>query len=91
METTLSEFRNGRPCRTVNIDPGYVHPAKVVLATIKDFSHRIYLRDGIYAEVTLMYQKNTFVPLPYTYPDFRTKSYVSLFNQARQRAFFGAK
>ncbi|MBI3597080.1 MAG: DUF4416 family protein [Nitrospirae bacterium] len=71
--------------RQINLDPGYLAPSKIVLATTKDYSHRIYLRDGIYAEVTLMYQGKSFVPLAHTYPDFRSDDYISLFNEARKR------
>ncbi|MDQ7780666.1 MAG: DUF4416 family protein [Planctomycetota bacterium] len=69
--------------RRINLDPGYVTQAKVVLATAKDFSHRIYLRDGIYAEVTLKYGKGTFHPWPWTFPDYRQESYISFFNAMR--------
>jgi hypothetical protein len=71
--------------RQINLDPGYLAPSKMVLATTKDYSHRIYLRDGIYAEVTLVYQGKSFIPLPHTYPDFRSDEYISLFNEARKR------
>jgi hypothetical protein len=84
MESSLSETREGKQCRTINIDPGYLAPAKVVLATAKDFAHRIYLSDGIYAEVTLLFLKNRFTPLPHTYPDFRSESYIEIFNNARK-------
>ncbi|MEK7825880.1 MAG: DUF4416 family protein [Nitrospirota bacterium] len=73
--------RNGK--RTINIDPGYMNMAKVVLATTKDFSHRVYLRDGIYAEVTLIYIDDSYWPLPYTFPDFRSENYIGLFNSVR--------
>jgi Domain of unknown function (DUF4416) len=73
-----------RNFRQINLDPGYVALSKLVLATTKDYSHRIYLRDGIYAEVTLMFQGKSFVPLPHTYPDFRSEEYIALFNRARQ-------
>lgn len=71
--------------RTVNIDPGYVTEAKVVLATTKDFSHRIYIGEGIYAEVTLRYSTigRCFTTLEHTYPDYRMDSYRTLFNKAR--------
>jgi len=75
---------DGGDLRRINLDPGYIAPSKVVLATTKDYSHRIYLRDGIYAEVTLMYQGKSFAPLPHTYPDFRSEDYIALFNQARK-------
>ena len=70
--------------RRINLDPGYLAPSKIVLATTKDYSHRICLRDGIYAEVTLMYQGKSYIPLPHTYPDFRSEDYITLFNQARK-------
>ena len=71
--------------RQINLDPGYLAPSKIVLATTKDYSHRIYLRDGIFAEVTLVYQGKSYNPLPHTYPDFRSDKYISLFNEARKR------
>jgi len=74
--------RDGK--RKINLDPGYIHPAKVVLSTRKDYSHRIYLRDGVYAEVTLYYRDNSFRPFPYTYPDFKSKEYIELFNKIRK-------
>jgi hypothetical protein len=84
MESSMSERREGKNRRTVNIDPGYLAPAKVVLATTKDFAHRIYVADGIYAEVTLLFLKNSFTPLPHTYPDFRSDNYIEIFNKARK-------
>lgn len=60
--------RDGR--RRVNIDPGYLLRERFVLATGKNFSHRIYLRRGIYADLTLMYQKGGWQTLPWTYPDY---------------------
>jgi hypothetical protein len=70
--------------RRVNIDPGYLNLAKLVLASTKDFSHRIYLGKGIFGEITLMFKDKSFRPLDWTYPDFRTKEYIELFNQIRQ-------
>ena len=62
-------LQNGR--RTVNIDPGYVNLSRVILASTKDFSHRIYIGGGIFAEITLIYKHNQFITLPWTYPDYR--------------------
>lgn len=73
---------NGK--RQINIDPGYLTLSKLVLATTKDYSHRIYLKEGIYAEATLRFEKGAFVPLEYTYPDYRTQEYLNIFNQIRQ-------
>ena len=56
--------------RRVNLDPGLISGANLVLASTKAFYHRVYLRDGIYAEVTMFYQKGHFHNLPWTYPDY---------------------
>ena len=69
--------------RRINIDPGYVNGAKLVLATTKDYDHRIYLGDGIYAEVTLHFRGETFTPWEWTYPDYRTREYIDIFNRIR--------
>jgi hypothetical protein len=69
--------------RPVNIDPGYVGFSKMVLASTKDNYHRIYLADGIFAEVTLRYVKGSFQPWEWTYPDYRTKENILFFNRVR--------
>ena len=70
--------------RPVNLDPGYVSAAKLVLASTKDHAHRLYLRDGIYAEITLRYYQKTFRPWDWTYPDYRTPAYIEIFNDIRR-------
>jgi hypothetical protein len=70
--------------RTVNLDPGYVTGARVVLASTKDFSHRLYLGRGIYGEVTLLYQKKDFRALPWTYPDYQSEAYIRYFKELRK-------
>jgi len=71
--------------RRINIDPGYLSLSKLVLASTKDFSHRIYLGKGIYGEVTLIYhRKEGFSPLPWTYPDYRTSLYQKFFFEVRK-------
>lgn len=80
IEKRLSKGLN----RTINIDPGYLDLSKLVLASTKDYRHRIYLNNGIYAEVTLFYQSKTFLPWEWTYPDYKTSEYISIFNQIRQ-------
>jgi hypothetical protein len=57
--------------RPLNLDPGLLTLGKFLLATTKDQAHRIYLRDGIYAEVTLRFQAGQFEPWPWTYTDYR--------------------
>jgi hypothetical protein len=69
--------------RKINIDPGYITADKVVLATTKDYSHRPYLRDGIYAELTYRFIKKSFTTLDWTYPDYRTEEIIALFNRWR--------
>jgi hypothetical protein len=56
--------------RTVNIDPGYLEESKLILASTKNFSHRIYLRDNIWAEVTLRFIHGKFIKHEWTYPDY---------------------
>lgn len=78
------EKLSSKHCRRVNIDPGYLDCAKLVLATTKDFSHRIYLKSGIFAEVTLCYKDKAFKSWDWTYPDYRTPEYAAIFNQIRE-------
>jgi hypothetical protein len=59
---------NGK--RMVNIDPGYMSLENFVLFTTKNYTHRIYLESGIFADLTLIYQNNDFMKLPWTYPDY---------------------
>jgi hypothetical protein len=67
-ETIEEEFSvHGK--RNVNIDPGLLTDENVVLATGKNYSHRIYLRDGVFADLTLVFEKGEYRPLPWTYPD----------------------
>ncbi len=70
--------------RLINCDPGYLDAAKVVLATTKDYRHRVYLGKGIYGEVTLFYSGNTYQPWEWTYPDYRIQSTLSFFNALRR-------
>jgi hypothetical protein len=71
--------------RRLNLDPGYITLAKLVLATSKNFQHRIYLRKGIYAEITLRYKRGKgFTYWEWTYPDYRSKEYIEIFNHLRE-------
>lgn len=70
--------------RTVNIDPGLICLENVELATNKGFSHRVYLRDGVFVEVTLFYKNDTYQPIEYwTYPEYRSTHMLEFFNTAR--------
>lgn len=70
--------------RPLNIDPGYITEAKLVLATTKDRDHRIYLRDGIYAEVTLHWRDGGWKALRWTYPDYQRPDYHAFFIECRE-------
>ncbi len=69
--------------RPINLDPGYLAHGKLILASTKDYYHRIYLQDGIYAEVTLFYQNGKFENLPWTFPDYQTERYKNFFLKVR--------
>ncbi|HVS72842.1 MAG TPA: DUF4416 family protein [Phycisphaerae bacterium] len=73
----------GAVARPINIDPGYVHRYKVILATTKDHSHRVYIAEGIYGEVTLHWQQNAWTPWPWTYADYQTREAGAFFVRAR--------
>ncbi|HEX4999725.1 MAG TPA: DUF4416 family protein [Terriglobia bacterium] len=76
--------RGGKVTRPVNLDPGYLENAKVVLASTKNFYHRIYLGDGIFGEVTMRFSNNTFQFFPWTYPDYQSSDYQEFFMRVRQ-------
>ena len=75
-----ARFLNEHRGRKVNIDPGYLAASKFILATGKDYSHRIYLGEGIYGDLTLIFQKGAFRPLPWTYPDYASQPLIGLLN-----------
>jgi len=70
--------------RRVNIDPGYVSLSRVVLSTGKDYTHRIYLDKGVYADLTLIYKKDVgYMPLQWTYPDYSSSLFLNFFMNVR--------
>jgi len=71
--------------RQVNIDPGYLLRERFVLASGKNFCHRIYLDQGIYADLTLVYQKNAYQKLPWTYPDYADSPVVRFLEHVRNK------
>jgi len=73
--------RAGR--RRVNLDPGYLLPSRFVLATGKNFAHRIYIGRSIYADLTLLYEKGRFHTLPWTYPDYADAGLQAVLEQIR--------
>jgi hypothetical protein len=74
------EYAESRP---LNLDPGLIFLGKFVLATTKDQQHRLYLRDGIFAEVTLRYQDKAFEPWPWTYADYREEAVRAFLKECR--------
>ena len=70
--------------RRINIDPGYINAGKLVLATTKDWQHRLYLGEGIYGEVTLRFKGVSFSVWEWTYPDYQTADYIEIFNLIRE-------
>ncbi|MFH1268400.1 MAG: DUF4416 family protein [Planctomycetota bacterium] len=75
-----SEHAEPRP---LNLDPGYLTLGKLVLASTKDFCHRIYLERGIYAEVTLFYRHGRWEHHPWTFADYRRGDYQEFFCECR--------
>jgi hypothetical protein len=70
--------------RPLNLDPGYITAAKLVLASTKDHAHRIYLSGGIYAEITLMYRHRRWEAHEWTFPDYRRDDYQAFFSRCRE-------
>jgi len=83
LEIKYAQTETGK--RTINLDPGYIALSKMVLASGKDRPHRIYIGKGIYAEVTLYYEKKTFHPFSGTYPDYASGIYIPYLNALRDR------
>jgi len=86
IEAEFAADRSGAdgPARPVNLDPGYVAESKLVLASTKDFAHRVYLADGIYAEVTLRYVRGRWVAADHTFPDYASGRYDDFLTRARR-------
>ncbi|MBN1392686.1 MAG: DUF4416 family protein [Sedimentisphaerales bacterium] len=85
IEQKLAEQSVSDLLRPVNLDPGLIEPSKLVLATTKNYSHRIYIGKNIYAEVTLIFDKGSWRPFDYTYPDYRQQYYFDFFEKVRNR------
>ena len=70
--------------RPLNLDPGYLTLGKLVLASTKDYTHRIYLARGIYGEVTLYYKHGRWQPHEWTFADYRREEYHEFFSRCRE-------
>ncbi|MCD8554694.1 DUF4416 family protein [Seleniivibrio sp.] len=70
--------------RVINIDPGYVAMEKIIAASTKNFTHRIYLRDNIYGDLQLYRRKGSYVPLEWTFQDYQFDFVLGFFEKARK-------
>lgn len=70
--------------RQVNIDPGTLDGRKLVLASTKPRGHRLYMGQGIYGELTLLYNGEGLAPLPWTYPDYADSVLLGIFENLRR-------
>jgi hypothetical protein len=77
--------------RQINVDPGYMLQERFVLASGKNFSHRVYIGLGVYADLTLMYQKGSFQKLPWTYPDYADPAMICFLDQVRRKYILDLK
>jgi hypothetical protein len=77
--------------RTVNLDPGILTYENFVLATGKNYGHRVYLRDGVFADLTLTYRKGEYLPLPWTYPDYASATIRAFLGRLREESRAGRK
>lgn len=73
------------PPRPINLDPGYVDESKLVLASLKDFTHRLCLSGGVFGEVTLLYRRGNWTALEWTFPDYASGRYHSFLTAARRQ------
>jgi hypothetical protein len=85
IEQDLAEKLKHQFPRPVNLDPGIIEPSKLILASTKNFSHRIYIGRKMYAEVTLIYDKGKWKPFDYTFPDYRQGRYWPFFSKVRKK------
>ena len=85
LEQKLAKKLKSTLLRPVNLDPGIIEPSKLVLATTKNFSHRIYIGKKMFAEVALMFDNGRWQTLPYTYPDYQQQCYFDFFDKVRKK------
>ncbi len=94
LKLATNQIENRYACkgrRQANIDPGYMLRERFVLASGKNFSHRVYIGRGIYADLTLIYQKGSFKKLPWTYPDYSDAGMLKFLEQVRNKYILDAR
>jgi hypothetical protein len=84
LENEYAALGKHAEARPLNLDPGYITLAKLVLASTKDHSHRLYLGQGIYAEITLSFRGGGWQPAEWTYPDYRRADFQKFFTECRE-------
>ncbi|MGE3408227.1 MAG: DUF4416 family protein [Pirellulales bacterium] len=82
-EATYAKLGQHQEPRPLNLDPGYLTLAKLVLASTKDHAHRIYLGHGMYAEITLNFRHRRWQHHDLTFPDYRRADYQAFFTRCR--------
>ncbi|MCA9259042.1 MAG: DUF4416 family protein [Planctomycetales bacterium] len=82
-EASYASLQRSPESRPLNLDPGYITQAKLVLASTKDHAHRLYLGEGIYGEITLRFQKKAWRSTEWTYPDYRRADFHRFFDECR--------
>ncbi len=85
LEENLAKKLNVEAPRPVNLDPGIIEPSKLILASAKNFSHRIYIGKKIWAEVTLNFSKGIWKKFDYTFPDYQQAHYHDFFSKVREK------
>jgi hypothetical protein len=83
LEKQFGDIIHDHPFRTVNIDPGLMTPENVVMASHRELNHRVYLDQGVFAELALVYSRGRFVRLPWTHPDFCEGEAIEFFLRVR--------
>ena len=81
-QVELESAREGK--RIINLDPGYLSDANVVIATTKNYYQRIPLQKGIYAHMEYVIKGKSLCPLEWTYPDFKSAGYLDFFQRLLQ-------
>jgi hypothetical protein len=86
-----NKFKDENGRRRVNIDPGLLGLENLVLASCKNFGQRIYLGKGVFAEVTLIYRKKSFISLPWTFPDYNSLQVKEILMKMRNILYSSVK
>ena len=82
---TLERLWMTAGCRKVNLDPAYIGLSKLVVASVKEHAHRLYIGEGVYADLQLQYRQGCFHPLPWTFADYQTPLALTFFKDNRDQ------